>query len=365
MPAFSDMQKVFEMSDRASAAKKTAPQANAVSTSMQPVARGGRKPNVRAIQSNLKRLGVDAVRNNLAAAYGGTAQAEDLIKQTTGFASTDPALQAAIKNYRSISSNPVTGPVAYRPNPGWADKAAAYEARQHRAKILSNADKYPDSAGIFLGGDALQPATRGLDPDNPIDAAYTSKVRPRVKMIGSDDAEKDPWTGTYTPNAVNAQKARGVRWDEDTKRFETYVPPKDVKLAPSPRLSAAKNNMNPWTASTILNNLGLLGTSKLPVREDHPSFVGPSRFVGPLYVPEDSEQDSVGPPRVGPLNLLREDEPDFVGPLRFVGPPKPRRARKTGFGDVRKAEGSVIDYFLNNAMRQGPSPSVGWMLGRG
>lgn len=170
--------------------------------------RAVRGPSIRALKANLKNRGVDAVRDSLENVYG-SIEGDAFIKRATGMSADDPILSEAVKAYRTQSSNP-TMPAPYRPDfSAAADKAANYGARLHRQRLLESASRFPNIANDLYGLEALGPATRGFGKDltaTSIDSAYEKAVRPRVKMIGSDDVEFDPFTNDYTPSAQALQK---------------------------------------------------------------------------------------------------------------------------------------------------------------
>jgi hypothetical protein len=205
---------------RSSAAPAAASQPSAKPVPAQGKKAKRRRPNELALRSNLKKRGLDAVQASLANVYGNDL-ANEFITETTGFAPSDPRISAAIEKFRATTSNPVTMAPAAQTNRNWRGDAANYEARRRRSATLENADRFPGSADIFLGGAALQPVTRGLDPDNPTDAAYTKKVRPLVKMVGTGDIEFDPFTNEYTPSAKKLQKEA---FDAINRKYGIGVP---------------------------------------------------------------------------------------------------------------------------------------------
>lgn len=254
-----------------------------------------RGPSIRALKANLKNRGVDAVRDSLGNAYGPEG-ADDFIERATGYKATDPLLSQAVKNYKVQSSNP-TMPAPYRPDFSSANrKAAAYEARLHRQRLLENAEKSPGIADDLFGLEALGPATRGLGKDltaTNIDSAYEKKVRPRVKMTGSGDVEFDPFTNDYTPSARSLQKKA---FDDIEARYRA------VRGVGATERQKSKEMINHRKAFDKMGN---------------------QRYLE-LFNDATKRKNFVGPPSpVGPEPLFRSEPDLFVGPPPPVGPPSP------------------------------------------
>lgn len=109
-----------------------------------------RGPSIRALKANLKKRGVDAVRDSLGNAYG-PIDADDFIERSTGYKATDPLLSEAVKNYKVQTSNPTISGV-YRPDFAAAEsKARAYGNTLRKRRLEEAAARYPDIVDDLLG----------------------------------------------------------------------------------------------------------------------------------------------------------------------------------------------------------------------